>query len=70
MLKKLKAIDHAATGAEARRERDTAGLSLRTVALRMSVSHVALHMLERGAIRWTRARVAEFNDVLKNHHLC
>lgn len=62
----LTTIDHAATGATARKERVRAGISLRNMADAMGLSAPYLSDLERGKRNWNAAMHARWDLAIRN----
>lgn len=63
--KKIELIDHAKTGEEMRRLRESSGKSLRAVAAKMGISAPYLSDLEKGRRNWTVARAMAFQKEIK-----
>lgn len=64
ITKLLPVVDSIATGALARRTRQTLDLSLREVARRMGVSAPFVSDLERGRRNWTLSLVTRYKNAL------
>lgn len=61
----VRVIDHEATGAEARRVRCEAGVTLRVLSERTGLSVAYLSELERGSRRWTEPMYQQVLDALE-----
>lgn len=58
-------IEHTETGAEARRQRQNKGVSLRALGRAMGISAPYLSDLERGRRNWTIKRMRHFEHTLE-----
>lgn len=63
--KTITVLDHAATGARARKMRDRNKKSLREVAKKMRISAAFLSDLERGRRNWTEGTFNRFKEALR-----
>lgn len=60
----VKAIDCRRTGARAAKLRESAGLSIRTVAKGMNISPSHLYKLEKGSRGWNEELIDAFNAAI------
>jgi len=61
---KILVVDSVATGAKARQERESRGISLREIARRMKLSAAYLSALETGKAKWKPAMAKRFNRAI------
>jgi len=63
--RKERYIDHRATGAAAKADREKAGIKMVVMARRLEMSQPYLSDLEAGKRNWSEYLVKRFNDVLE-----